>query len=49
MTGAGNIVRLLRATAGRVNVEARTHEKVDAVGEGRAMACHVVDLLEKSP
>ncbi|CAM9198374.1 unnamed protein product [Sphacelaria rigidula] len=44
-----NIVRLLRTTAGRVNVKARTHEKVDAVGEGRAMACHVVVLLEKSP
>lgn len=44
-----NIVRLLRTSPGRVNVKARTHEKVDAVGEGRAMACHVVVLLEKNP
>ncbi|CAM9644145.1 unnamed protein product [Pylaiella littoralis] len=44
-----NIVRLLHTTNGRVNVKARTHEKVDSVGEGRAMACHVVVLLEKNP
>ncbi|CAB1100719.1 unnamed protein product [Ectocarpus sp. CCAP 1310/34] len=44
-----NIVRLLRTSLGRVNVKARTHEKVDSVGEGRAMACHVVVLLEKVP
>lgn len=44
-----NIVRLLHTSPGRVNVKARTHEKVDSVGEGRAMACHVVVLLEKIP
>lgn len=44
-----NIVRLLDTSLARVNVKARTHEKVDAVGEGRAMACHVVVLLEKCP
>lgn len=44
-----NIVRLLHTSNGRVNVKARTHEKVDSVGEGRAMACHVVVLLEKNP
>lgn len=44
-----NIVRLLHTSPGRVNVKARTHEKVDSVGEGRAMACHVVVLLEKTP
>lgn len=44
-----NIVRLLQTSMGRVNVKARTHEKVDSVGEGRSMACHVVVLLEKSP
>lgn len=44
-----NIVRLLHTSPGRVNVKARTHEKVDSVGEGRAMACHVVVLLEKNP
>mmetsp|Transcript_29976 Transcript_29976/g.44206 ORF Transcript_29976/g.44206 Transcript_29976/m.44206 type:complete len:209 (+) Transcript_29976:69-695(+) len=42
-----NIVRLLRTTPGQVNVKARTHEKVDSVGEGRAMECHVVVLLNK--
>ena len=40
-----NIVRLLRTGADRVNVKARTHEKVDSVGEGRAMECHVVLTL----
>uniref|UniRef100_A0A7S2XZX5 2-C-methyl-D-erythritol 2,4-cyclodiphosphate synthase n=1 Tax=Fibrocapsa japonica TaxID=94617 RepID=A0A7S2XZX5_9STRA len=42
-----NIVRLLRTTPSQVNVKARTHEKVDSVGEGRSMACHVVVLLMK--
>ncbi|CAM9618483.1 unnamed protein product [Discosporangium mesarthrocarpum] len=42
-----NIVRLLQTSERRVNVKARTHEKVDAVGEGKAMACHVVVLLER--
>mmetsp|Transcript_2 Transcript_2/g.2 ORF Transcript_2/g.2 Transcript_2/m.2 type:complete len:219 (-) Transcript_2:232-888(-) len=42
-----NIVRLLRTTPGQVNIKARTHEKVDSVGEGRSMACHVVVLLNK--
>lgn len=42
-----NITRLLRTTADRVNVKARTHEKVDSVGEGRAYECHVVLVLEK--
>ena len=42
-----NVVRLLRTTPGRVNVKARTHEKVDAVGEQRALECHVVLNLER--
>jgi 2-C-methyl-D-erythritol 2,4-cyclodiphosphate synthase len=42
-----NVARLLRTTLGRVNVKARTHEQVDAVGEGRAVECHVVLTLER--
>jgi 2-C-methyl-D-erythritol 2,4-cyclodiphosphate synthase len=42
-----NIVRLLRTTDDRVNIKARTHEKVDSIGEGNSYACHVVVLLEK--
>ena len=42
-----NIVKLLHTTANRVNVKARTHEKVDSVGESRSYACHVVCILEK--
>lgn len=41
-----NIASLLRCPAGRVNVKARTHENVDAVGEKRAVSCHVVVVLE---
>ena len=44
-----NIVRLLRTSDGRVNIKARTHEKVDSIGESRSYACHVVVLLEKIP
>ena len=44
-----NLVRLLRTADDRVNVKARTHEKVDSVGEGRAYECHVVVILEKIP
>lgn len=42
-----NLVRLLHTVEDRVNIKARTHEKVDSIGEGRAYACHVVVLLEK--
>lgn len=42
-----NIVRLLRTSDGKVNIKARTHEKVDSIGESRSYACHVVVLLEK--
>ena len=37
----------LHTAPGRVNVKARTHEKVDSVGEGRAVECHVVLNLER--
>ncbi len=41
-----NIARVLGVEASRVNVKGKTHEKVDAVGEGRAVEVHVVALLE---
>lgn len=40
-----NIARLLRVERARVNLKGKTHEKVDAVGEGRAVEVHVVALL----
>ena len=43
-----NIVRLLRTADDRVNIKARTHEKVDSIGEGNSYACHVVVLLQKN-
>lgn len=44
-----NIGRLLQTDLSRVNVKARTHEKVDSVGECRALECHVVIILELDP
>ena len=44
-----NIGRLLHTDLSRVNVKARTHEKVDSVGECRAIECHVVMILELDP
>jgi len=43
-----NVVGLLKSTANRINIKARTHEKVDSVGESRAIECHVCLLLEKN-
>ena len=42
-----NIVRLLKTSPGRINVKARTHEKMDSVGELRSLSCHVVLTLER--
>ena len=42
-----NLTRLLRTIPGRVNVKARTHEKVDSVGECRALECHVILSMER--
>ncbi len=42
---ATNIARLLGCERGRVNVKGKTHERVDAVGEGRAIEVHVAALL----
>ena len=33
----------------RVRLQARTHEKVDSVGECRAIECHVVAVIERQP
>ncbi|MHC4305255.1 MAG: 2-C-methyl-D-erythritol 2,4-cyclodiphosphate synthase [Planctomycetota bacterium] len=42
-----NLARALGCDAGRVNLKGKTHEDVDAVGEGRAVEAHAVVLLEK--
>lgn len=43
-----NIVKLLQTTPGRVNIKARTHEKMDSMGELRSLSCHVVLTLERA-
>lgn len=40
-----NLTSLLGCDASQVNLKGKTHEKVDAVGEGRAIEVHVVALL----
>ncbi len=40
-----NLAALLGCDISRVNVKAKTHERVDAVGQGHAIACHAVILL----
>jgi len=40
-----NLASLLGCGQARVNVKGKTHEGVDALGENRAIACHVVVLL----
>ena len=42
-----NLASLLGCHLSQVNVKAKTHEHVDAVGRGDAIACHVVVLLAK--
>lgn len=44
----GTVATLLGVDRSRVNLKGKTHEKVDAVGEGRAIEVHVVVLLERS-
>lgn len=39
---------LLGVSAGQIGVKATTQEGMDAVGEGRAIACHAVVLLIKA-
>jgi len=40
-----NLAMLLGCEPSQVNIKGKTHEKVDAVGEGRAIEVHVVALL----
>lgn len=44
-----NLAKLMGVAASSVNVKGKSHEKVDAVGEGRAIEAHVVVLLERNP
>jgi len=39
------LASLLGCEVSQVNLKAKTHERVDALGENRAIACHVVVLL----
>lgn len=41
-----NLAALLGCDVSQVNVKGKTHERVDALGENRAVACHAVVLLQ---
>ncbi len=41
------LAQLLRCKLNQVNIKGKTHEQVDAIGEGRAIACHATVLLMK--
>jgi 2-C-methyl-D-erythritol 2,4-cyclodiphosphate synthase len=43
-----NLCALLEAHPSSINLKAKTHEKVDSLGENRSIACHTVVLLVKS-
>ncbi len=43
-----NLARVLGMEPGRVSVKAKTHEKVDAVGELRAIEAHAIVLVERT-
>ncbi len=43
-----NVAGLLGCTVQRVNLKGKTHEEVDAVGEGRAVEVHAIVLLENT-
>lgn len=43
-----NIALLLGVEAARINLKGKSHERVDAVGEGRAVEAHVVVLLVRA-
>lgn len=44
-TMKANIASLLGCDVSQVNLKGKTHEKVDAIGQGLAIGCHVVVLL----
>eukprot|EP00889_Picochlorum_renovo_P000917 jgi/Picre1/27947/NNA_000909.t1 len=43
-----NLCEILGADPSVVNIKAKTHEKVDSLGENRSIACEAVVLLLKS-
>jgi len=43
-----NLARVLLCDRSRINVKGKTHEGVDAVGEGRAIEVHCVVLVERA-
>jgi len=43
-----NLCALLEAHPSAINLKAKTHEKVDSLGENRSIACHTVVLLIKN-
>lgn len=43
-----NVSNILGVPADRLNLKGKTHERVDAVGEGRAIEVHVVALLVRT-
>ena len=44
-----NLAGLLKTDATRINVKGKSHERVDAVGESRAIEAHCVILLVADP
>jgi len=42
-----NVAKLLQCDRRLVNIKAKTHEKVDSLGENRSIGCHCVVLLVK--
>ena len=40
-----NIAKTLQCNVSQINLKGKTHEQVDAVGEGRAVEVHVVALI----
>lgn len=43
-----NLAELLQCDISCVNIKGKTHERVDSIGEGRSIACHVVTLLNRA-
>jgi 2-C-methyl-D-erythritol 2,4-cyclodiphosphate synthase len=42
-----NLADLLRCDQSQVSIKGKTHETVDAIGAGKAIACHAVVLLTR--
>ena len=43
---AQNLAGTMNLSVDRVNIKAKTHEKVDAIGQGEAIAVHAVAMIE---